>query len=369
MLTPKQKLNLKKIFPFGLVWAFFSALFFLLEKGILGDSPVYPSTQNPYEPITGFLYTVPSATIFGWAMGTVEILYLNRIFQKHTFLSKVFSKTFIYVFVIIFFLISNSFLINSIQMNLPITHPEVAKSIWQFFSNLAFWSVAIYIGTIIAITLFLFEVSQNLGWNVTVNYLTGKYHHPREEERIFMFLDMKGSTTIAEKLGHVRYFQLLKEYYADLSDPILKTAGEVYQYVGDEIIVSWPLKKGLKNKACLQCFFLIKAVFEKNKEKYDRQYGLSPSFKAGMHYGKVTTGEIGVIKKEILFTGDVLNTTARIQGMCNEMKTDLLLSEDLLNRLNLPKSEEAEEMGIVELRGREARIKLFTLLKAPLVHS
>ena len=243
-------------------------------------------------------------------------------------------------------------------MGLPITDPEVAKSIWQFFSNMAFWSVAVYIGVIISVTLFMFEVSENLGWNVMTNYLTGKYHQPREEERIFMFLDMRSSTTIAEKLGHVRYFQLLKEYYADLSNPILETAGEIYQYVGDEIIVSWPIKKGLSNNACLQCFFGIQERFKQEEEKYQQKYGLVPGFKAGMHFGKVTTGEIGILKKEILFTGDVLNTTARIQSKCNELGVDLLISEDLHKKLEGNESLQITEIGEVSLKGREAKMTL-----------
>ena len=142
-----------------------------------------------------------------------------------------------------------------------------------------------------------------------------------------MFLDMKSSTTIAEQLGHVEYFRLLNKYYADISDAIIQTAGEVYQYAGDEIIVSWDLKNGLANNNCIRCFFLIKKTFKKVSESYIKRFGLTPEFKAGFHYGKVTTGEIGVIKKEIFFTGDVLNTTARIQAKCNEFGTDILISD------------------------------------------
>src|SRR4030095_2713370 len=133
------------------------------------------------------------------------------------------------------------------------------------------------------------------------------------EERIFMFLDMRSSTTIAENIGHVKFFQMLSECYSDLSEPITMHSGEIYQYVGDEVIVSWKLKKGLKNNNCIQCFFAMKAVIKKQIEKYNEKFGVLPEFKAGFHFGKMITGEIGVIKKEIDFTGDVLNTTARIQ--------------------------------------------------------
>ena len=82
-----------------------------------------------------------------------------------------------------------------------------------------------------------------------------------------MFLDMKSSTTIAESLGHVKYFEMLKEYYSDLSDPIIKYSGEIYQYVGDEIVVSWKLKNGLQNNNCIQCFFAMKAGNSKTSQE------------------------------------------------------------------------------------------------------
>ncbi len=111
-----------------------------------------------------------------------------------------------------------------------------------------------------------------------------------------MFLDMKSSTTIAEELGHIRYFELLKEYYADLSDAIIQYAGE-----------------------------------------------------------------IGVLKKEIIFTGDVLNTTARIQGLCNTYGVDMLISEDLINLLALGPEYEKQSFGQNELRGRKKNMTLYTL--------
>ncbi len=120
--------------------------------------------------------------------------------------------------------------------------------------------------------------------------------------------------------GMSNYFEMLKEYYADLSEPIIQYYGEIYQYVGDEIIISWGLKNGLKNNNCIQCFFAMKAAIRQQARKYREKFGLLPEFKAGFHLGKVTTGEIGVIKKEIVFTGDVLNTTARVQGLCNTIR-------------------------------------------------
>jgi adenylate cyclase len=195
---------------------------------------------------------------------------------------------------------------------------------------------------------------------VLINLFTGKYHRPIEEERIFMFLDMKSSTTIAEALGHIKYFDLLKSYYSDLSDSIVDHGGTIYQYVGDEVVVMWKLGRG-QSSACINCFLEMKRSLNSKKEQYIANFGVAPTFKAGIHSGLVTSGEIGKIKKEVVFTGDCLNTTARIQGLCNTYQVDLLLSEALIKRIHLDRSMKLVKVDEAYLRGKNETVKLFTL--------
>ena len=362
MFTPNQKRNIGKILPFGILWLVFGLLYAFLEKGLLGDLKFYPTTQNAYDFGNSLIVTATGTLIMGLIMGTFEVLYLSKKFANQSFGIKFFLKNLIYLFAICTFLILLTFTSNSFAMDLSPFDPLVMESMSNFlFTSFVFWSIVLYTGAMIAITLFVSEISDNLGQGVLVNFLTGKYHKPRVEERIFMFLDMKASTTIAEKLGHVRYYELLNEYYADITGAILQTAGRIYQYVGDEVIVRWSIKDGIRDNNCLNCFFLIKRILKDKANKYHGKYGVVPGFKAGFHYGKVTMGEIGVVKKEIIFTGDVLNTTARIQGLCNSFEVDLLLSEDLLNLLDNSGEYQSKEIGETELRGREEKINLFTV--------
>ncbi len=363
MLTPEHKRNLTKIIPFGIIWGGFGLLYVLIEYGIMGDAKVYPSTNNPYDFNSSLIITPLACFIMGTLLGTIEILFLNKLFISRTFWQKILFKTTFYLLLILILLFTISFITSSMRLDLPMFHPQVIQSIIQFASNFVFWSIVIYSGVITMLSLFISEVSDYLGGSAFNNFFTGKYHHPREEERIFMFLDMKSSTTIAEQLGHVEYFQLLNKYYADTTEAIIQTSGEVYQYAGDEIIVSWNLKNGLANNNCICCFFRIKETFHTLSESYIKRFGLIPEFKAGFHYGKVTTGEIGVLKKEIFFTGDVLNTTARIQASCNEFETDILISEELTLQLDLNKMYDLNEIGECELRGRQEKVTLFSISK------
>jgi len=156
----------------------------------------------------------------------------------------------------------------------------------------------------------------------------------------------------------------MKEIFSDITEPILTNQGEIYQYIGDEIVVSWPSKKGLADNNCLACFFGIHQALEKRKKHYADKYDLLPSFKAGLHIGEATVGEIGVIKKDIVYSGDVLNTTSRIEGQCNNYHVNILLSSALLGRMQLNGEYEQVALGEISLKGKNEKVVLYTINNA-----
>lgn len=187
----------------------------------------------------------------------------------------------------------------------------------------------------------------------------GKYRKPSEENRIFMFLDITSSTTIAEKIGHLRFMSLLNDFFYDIVEPIDQTRGEIYKYVGDEVIVSWKTKDGLKDHNCISCFYLIKNKINGKSGFYLKKYGLVPEFKAGIHVGPTVIGELGYNRREIAFVGDVLNTTSRIMDECKNFDQQLLVSEDIVYQLGKSDRFSIFEVGQVRLRGKEKQMKLF----------
>jgi adenylate cyclase len=179
-----------------------------------------------------------------------------------------------------------------------------------------------------------------------------------------MFLDLKSSTTIAEKLGDMKYHNFLNDFFFDISSAIQESKGSIYQYVGDEVVVTWTKERGLKDANCINCFFRVAVAIHLNAERYERKYGVVPTFKAGYHFGSVISGEIGDMKREIVFHGDTVNTAARIRTECTAFKKDLLLSADLLHRLPKEDYLSPESIGRIRLRGKEEEIELFTIREA-----
>ncbi|MEP7170428.1 MAG: adenylate/guanylate cyclase domain-containing protein, partial [Bacteroidota bacterium] len=150
--------------------------------------------------------------------------------------------------------------------------------------------------------------------------------------------------------GAIAYHRFMNNYFFDIADPIVESKGEIYQYVGDEVVISWKKKKGIKNSNCVECFFRIYRRIESLKEEYMKEFGIVPGFKAGVHIGEAVIGEIGDAKKEIAFMGDVLNTTSRIQAQAKAWNKPLLISEDLFLILN--SSGQLNSHYIIEFMGK-----------------
>ena len=222
------------------------------------------------------------------------------------------------------------------------------------FRNLSFWML------IVMLTYFFFQMGNKFGPGKIFKIFLGRYNLPQREERVFMFLDLKSSTAIAEQLGELKYHHFLKEVFADLTNPILDHRGEIYQYVGDEIVLSWDLGKSGNRAKYLDCFCAIQELVDQQESKYLKKYGFKPQFKAGAHCGNVIAGEVGVIRRDITYSGDVLNTAARIQSLCNELKSSLLVSKDLFTMNHSDHSAiRFEQKGEMVLKGKLMPMELF----------
>ena len=206
----------------------------------------------------------------------------------------------------------------------------------------------------------VYQISRKMGQGVLWNFIIGKYHRAREEERIFMFMDINNSTELAENLGDVEFNNLLNDFFFDITDSIIKNYGEIYRYVGDEIVVSWKLKKGLPQAKFLRSFFDSKRAIHLKRENYLEKYGLIPTFTAGFNYGNVIVGEIGEVKSQICFFGEVMAETPVLEKGCKRFKTDNLVSESLLKLVELPAIFDAQKQGDIEIPGMgSAKISTF----------
>lgn len=219
--------------------------------------------------------------------------------------------------------------------------------------NVLYWLI------LFAITQLYIEINEKYSPGVFLDIITGKYMQPKVEKRIIMFIDLKDSMPIAEKLGHAENFKFMRDFIFHVSMALIEHDGRIYQYVGDEIIVSWLFER--KNiKKCMRSVIEARRNLQKQSDYFRRNYDVVPEFRAGIHLGNVTVGEIGVIKKDLAMSGDTMNTTARIRSACNELNANFIMSKDFMDNTNL-KEWQGESLGIIDLKGKTMGIELFSL--------
>ena len=359
-LTPKVKRNITRIIPFGIIWTiFFSAQ-------IINDLTL---NRNQIISDGGDVALTPGVAVFaliasffsGLIIGIFEVLIFEQRFRKFSFFTSIFIKLSIYLIVFVLLILVLYPMALAIESNEALYSDGTGDRVMLFLSSLSFLNTMVQLGFALFLSVIYSAVSENIGYNQLRDLIIGAYHKPVNEERIFMFLDMKDSTNIAEKLGHKRYFELLSDYYDAMSDPIIQHKGEVYQYIGDEVVVTWKSKDGLEDSNCLQTFFSIGYEIEKRSEQFLKSYGITPSFKGGFHIGEATTGEMGALKREIVFSGDVLNTAARLQGKSKAYKKDCLISGELKKSLPKDNGFNFNLEGTELLRGKEKDTEIYSV--------
>lgn len=293
----------------------------------------------------------------GILFGTFHTI-VNAIFDKYY--KKRLNALFIIVLNLVSFILLLILTINIISF--LFFEEEQNSSLISYLNwwitSTPFWTFLYYISTISLVLSFIKIATERFGFNQFYKILIGKYRIPKEEKRIFMFLDLKSSTAIAEKMGHVKHSQLLQDCFYDLNEIAPNYNAEIYQYVGDEAVLTWPYQKGIRNQQCIALFFAFQQKLESRADHYRSTYGLIPNFKAGIHGGKLMVAEVGTVKKEIAYHGDVINTTARIQSKCNEYNQQLLVSEALLNDMEIQSNYTAVNIGTLTLKGKTIEMAL-----------
>jgi adenylate cyclase len=240
-------------------------------------------------------------------------------------------------------------------------HPH--RFLTSFTEHHLLYALPFFVVMLLAIQ-FLAQMNRMIGANVLRYFVTGVYHLPRPEERIFLFLDLHGSTALAERLGSRRYFELLRRFVDDLTEPVLDCEGEIYQYAGDEVVITWRHDVGVRAANCVRCFFAIRNVVGAGAARYRDDFGVVPRFRGGLHGGRVTAGELGDLRQQIVFVGDILNTAARLEEYAKRTGRELVVSGTLLERLELPVDVRAAHCGELELRGKDARVAAYDLSAA-----
>ncbi|MGB0950181.1 MAG: adenylate/guanylate cyclase domain-containing protein, partial [Marinirhabdus sp.] len=339
-------------------WVVISNILFFYEHYTLIDNNALTSAYDFKQSFTANMIVALSAGLVG---GIVTVNLMDRWLRHNAFWKALVYIVLTYILAAFVISCTGALYFYSEEFGTPLFHPQVLAEVKKFFGTWFFLKQFVVWLFIVIGTLIVLMVNEKYGPGVFPDYLLGRYFMPKKERRIFMFADIKNATGIAETLGEKKYFNFLKDFFRDIAPAIVQSHGEVYQYVGDEVVLSWKMKHGLKGGNAIRCFYNMKRSIGKQRPRYLKRYGHVPEFKAGYHYGDVMVGELGQIKREIVFSGDVLNTTSRIQEMCNSLGVDILVSKEFADIAQpLPKKIKRIDLGDEQLRGKEKITELVT---------
>ena len=211
--------------------------------------------------------------------------------------------------------------------------------------------------------IFLLQISRIVGGGTLRDLVLGRYHQPRAEQRFFLFVDVVGSTHLAERLGPLAMHQFLRQVFALAADPVADHKGEIYQYVGDEIVVTWPVVVGRLGARPVGCFFAIEDAIKAGAAQFEREFAVVPRLRAALHAGEVITGEVGDSKRAIVFHGDVMNTTSRLEQATRELAYPFLVSEEARTSLHDLDQYCLKDLGLQELRGRTQPVQVYAVTR------
>ncbi len=214
---------------------------------------------------------------------------------------------------------------------------------------------------IFLLLLFVVTMRRVVGGHELANILLGRYRRGISEDRLFLFVDLEDSTQHTERLGDLGAYRLISMFFFDIDEAILDFEGQAHRYVGDEVVITWPLAQGVRNANALRCFFALEDTIAGRAERYFAAFGVVPKFRAGLHCGPVIVGQSGDSRRQVALFGDTVNTTARIEKQSRELGCRLLVSADYLAHTSPPEELEASSLGSFQLRGRQEEIELFNV--------
>ncbi len=346
-LSGVGKYRLKTILFIAVFWTLVDVIVILLFKQGNTNSPF---KFIIYREIAVFIMTAVMGYLFVFALRSIfrkKSPFVNFIFKSIILLFAAFLMNFFVHFVDAVFIKG-----KGLEYALQFFLNEVTQ-IRPLIQKILYWFI------LFVITQLYIDINEKYSPGVFMDIVMGKYRQPKIEKRIIMFIDLKDSTPIAEKLGHVENFKFIRDFIFHVSNALIEHDGRIYQYVGDEIVVSWMYEKDNIRK-CMAAIIEARKNLQKNSEEFRRSYDIIPEFRVGLHIGDVTVGEIGVIKKDLAMSGDTMNTTSRIRSACNELNQKFIMSKDFMENSGLTEWQ-GESLGIVDLKGKANGIELFSL--------
>ena len=358
-ISSKYKKLIIDILVINLVWILAFHFFNSIQLTDINGNQPFPSDPliRKVRGFNVFISSIILGTLFGFISYYIQRNSDRLRLKSYGYIILTYSVVHL---ILVFIVISIVSILSVSVISGSFDHTKFLKLVDFFLSrNLIRILVFTYF---ISVLIFLVKIiNKKLGEGVLWNLILGKYRQPKEDRLLFLFMDLKSSTTYAELLGHQKYSELIQDCFSDLTPAVSACHAKIYQYVGDEVVLSWKYEDGIKQADCIRVFFHFKSILSTRSQYYLDAYGFVPEFKAGINGGKIMVAEVGYLKRSIAYHGDAINTAARIQGQCNSFERDILLSEKVVKDILQTNQADFIELKDIQLKGKKKKVKLFSI--------
>lgn len=261
--------------------------------------------------------------------------------RRRAFLTALFIRVLVHTAIVVCALLSNRI----------ITGLLIGHFVPNAFDRREILQDVVYSFLVVALILFVLQMRALIGGRTLLNVVLGRYRRPVREQRIFLLIDLTGSTPLAGKIGDERFHAFLSAFFLEIDAAVTQFDGEIYSYIGDAMIASWPLREPARNVKAVEAIFAARERLAQREPWFKARFGEAPRFRAVLHGGSVVAGECGDSRRQITYLGDVLNTTARLEALSKLLGADNMISHHLLDQIALPDGIVTEEMGCHQLKG------------------
>lgn len=220
---------------------------------------------------------------------------------------------------------------------------------------------AVFCAFVLIATVFVLEMRALLGGRVLATAMLGGYAAPAEEQRLFLIVDMVGSSQAAAELGGRRYHGFLSEAFRLAEREIEDEGGEIYTYVGDALFATWPLENPRRNARALNAAVRMFAALERAQAAFKKTYGRQPRMRAVLHGGTVLIGQYGDVRRQVTYLGEVLNVASRMERFAKNCCVEILISAPLLAQTALPATLAASPLEAVDVAGWKGPVGILAL--------
>ena len=264
-MTLKNRYRLADFLSTLFIWLLSISILSVVKLQDLNDQYVKEIYGNPYITKSNLYYLILVLGLSsGSLFGLLNSLVYPQFIKSNSFIKNLFIRS---IFFLLVFFVSYSILITVYKSNFLAPY-NTQKELQLESSILVFLLITILINSLCD---FILLVRKNIGPSYFGYLLKGKYVSPKEEERVFMFLYLASSTPIAEKIGHLKFSLMLQDCFQQLSSIILDYEAEIYQFVGDEAVLTWKVNHRLNLEDCISLYFHFAQLLNHQKDQFIRK--------------------------------------------------------------------------------------------------